>query len=171
MFWNTLCSPDENRVGKSHNLLNCRTVQKAMGEMRLFARDLAHRGGFDTVRRTSLVIALSLLTLQVAVPSASGSESVTARLGELARAYHEYRAFEGAILVADQGNVVYRNAFGWANREWEILNTPDTRFLIASVTKPITAALTVLLVQQKEIDLDAPIWTYLPDYRPDTGSS
>jgi CubicO group peptidase (beta-lactamase class C family) len=116
-----------------------------------------------------VVIGLAAFLGQGVVPSASGGESVTSRLEQLATAYHEYRAFEGAILVADRGDVVYKNSFGWANREWEIPNTPDTRFLIASVTKPITAALTVRLAQQKLLDLDATISTYLPDYRRDTG--
>jgi CubicO group peptidase (beta-lactamase class C family) len=116
------------------------------------------------------VLGLTFLLLQSVVGAATAAEQVGARLDELASLYHEHRGFEGAIVVADGGDVVYREAFGLANREWGIPNTIDTRFLIASVTKPITAALVVILAEQKRIDFNASISTYLPDYRCDTGS-
>ena len=41
--------------------------------------------------------------------------------------------------------------------------TPDTMFAMASVTKPVLAALTLRLAEQGKLDLDAPIAEYLPD--------
>lgn len=103
------------------------------------------------------------------VQSVRGEEPAAARIGELVTAFHQYRNFEGVVLVADGGAIVYHQGFGLANREWGILNTTDTRFLIASVTKPFTAVITTMLAQRGLIDLRATISTYLPTYRRDTG--
>ena len=48
--------------------------------------------------------------------------------------------------------------------EWNIPNKEDTKFRIASVTKPFTALLILQLVAENKLDLHTPISTYLPDY-------
>lgn len=83
--------------------------------------------------------------------------------------YYEYGQFNGSILVAEKGKVIYKKGFGMANMEWAIPNQPDTRFRIASITKQFTAALVLQLVEEGKIKLDGKITDYLPDYRRDTG--
>ena len=56
-----------------------------------------------------------------------------------------------------------------ANMEWGIPNTPDTKFRLGSITKQFTAMLTLQLVEQGKIKLDAKISDYLTDYRQDIG--
>ena len=82
---------------------------------------------------------------------------------------HKYRQFNGSALVAQSGRIIYRSAFGMANMEWGIPNTPETRFRLGSITKQFTSMLTLQLVEQGRIRLDAKISDYLPDYRKDTG--
>ncbi|MBK7226699.1 MAG: serine hydrolase [Saprospiraceae bacterium] len=53
--------------------------------------------------------------------------------------YHKYNMFDGAVLVAENGKIIFKDAYGLANREWDIPNTSDTKFMIGSVSKPITA--------------------------------
>lgn len=43
---------------------------------------------------------------------------------------------------------------------------PDTPFLIASLSKPLTASAVMQLVEAGAIDLDEPVSTYLPELRP-----
>lgn len=78
--------------------------------------------------------------------------------------------FSGAVLVADRGKVIYQEAFGLANREWGIPNTTDTKFRLASVSKPFCAVLVMQLVQEGALTLDDPITDHLVWYREDTGS-
>lgn len=77
--------------------------------------------------------------------------------------------FSGAVLVAYEGEVLYRDAFGLANREWEIPNTTDTRFRLASVSKPFCAMVVMQLVQEGKLALDDPVTRHLSYYRADTG--
>ena len=92
-----------------------------------------------------------------------------AKIQELLALAHKYRQFNGSALVAENGKVVYKGAFGLANMEWNIPNTPDTKFRLGSITKQFTATLTLQLVEQGKIKLDAKISDYLPDYRKDIG--
>jgi len=77
--------------------------------------------------------------------------------------------FSGAVLVAEKGEVLYQGAFGLANREWEIPNTVDTKFRLASVSKQFCAVLILQLAQEGRIGLDDVITDHLPWYRADTG--
>ncbi len=79
-------------------------------------------------------------------------------------AYAVNGQFNGTILVKKGENVIYKHAFGLANREWDIQNTIDTKFLIGSIGKPFTALMTLILVNDGLIDLNATINTYIPGY-------
>ncbi len=72
--------------------------------------------------------------------------------------------FDGAVLVAENGRVIYKAAFGLANREWNIPNTVDTKFMIGSVSKPLTAMLVLVQVQKGLISLDKTVADYLPAF-------
>ena len=56
-----------------------------------------------------------------------GSDKVDA-LQKLCQATADTGLFSGAVLVADKGEVIYKEAFGKANHEWDIPNTTDTKF-------------------------------------------
>ncbi|HEU4834983.1 MAG TPA: serine hydrolase [Pyrinomonadaceae bacterium] len=92
------------------------------------------------------------------------------KIQELLSLAHKYRQFNGAALVAENGKVVYKGAYGQANMEWNLPNTPDTKFRLGSITKQFTATVIMQLVEQGKIKLDAKLSDYLPDYRKDTGS-
>lgn len=66
--------------------------------------------------------------------------------------------------VARNGVFIAEGAFGQADLDAGVPVTPDTRFLIASVTKPMTAAVAMRLAARGAIDLDAPVQTYVPDF-------
>ena len=53
--------------------------------------------------------------------------------------------------------------------EWNIPNTPDTKFRIGSITRQFTSMLIMQLVEQNKIDLQGKLTDYLPYYRQDTG--
>jgi len=91
------------------------------------------------------------------------------KIDGLLKQYYDYGQFNGSILVAEKGKIIYEKGFGMANMEWEIPNQPDTKFRIASLTKQFTAALILQLVEEGKIRLDGKITDYLTDYRKDTG--
>jgi len=68
-------------------------------------------------------------------------------------------------LVADRERILSIDAFGWADIEAKKPMQPDTMAWIASQTKPITAMLLMMVVDEGLIDLDAPLETYLPEFK------
>ena len=72
--------------------------------------------------------------------------------------------FSGAVLVSVKGEVVYKNAVGYANLEERLPNTCDTKFRIASFTKPFTAMLILQLVEDGLIKLNGKLTDYLPEF-------
>ena len=113
-------------------------------------------------------IALGFLALLISSSICFG-QSKTEQLDQLLNQYLEYGKFNGSVLVADEGVVVYKKGFGYANMEWDIPNQADTKFRLASITKPFTAILIMQLVAKNKLDLHKPITTYLPDYPKDKG--
>lgn len=94
----------------------------------------------------------------------SFSQSAENKINELISAYAENGQFNGTILVKKGENIIYKNAFGLANREWNVPNTIDAKFLAGSIGKSITAFMTLILVNDGLIDLNATINDYIPDY-------
>jgi CubicO group peptidase (beta-lactamase class C family) len=93
------------------------------------------------------------------------AQNKKAKLASIMQAYHSYNMFDGTVLVAEQGKVVYEGAFGMANREWNIQNRTDTKFMIGSVSKPLTATLVLIQVQKGLLSLDRSLADYLPEFR------
>ena len=92
------------------------------------------------------------------------------KIDNLISLYADYEGFNGAVLVSHKNEVIYKKGFGYANMEWEIPNQVDTKFRIASITKPFTAMLIMQLVSEKKLELHKPISTYLPNYPKINGS-
>ena len=66
-----------------------------------------------------------------------------------------------AIAVAVDGQVVWSEVCGYADLSRRTPVTAATRFRIGSVSKTLTAAAAARLVQEKRLDLDAPIQRYV----------
>ena len=113
-------------------------------------------------RHTLLLIFLLLAQINIA-------QNKKEQLENIMNTYHQFNMFDGSVLVAENGKLLYKGAFGRANREWNIDNATDTKFMIGSVSKPITAILMLIQVQKGLIDLDKTIADYLPDFSKKNG--
>ena len=65
--------------------------------------------------------------------------------------------FSGAVLIRRGRTDVFRRAYGLANRVWNIKNTTETRFRIASVGKLFTAAAVMQLMETGKLTLETPV--------------
>lgn len=112
----------------------------------------------------SIVVVLAF-GLHVAV-----GQTKAAKIDQFMTLCYQYGQFNGSVLVADRGEVIYKKSFGFADMEWEIPNEPDTKFRIGSLTKAFTSMLVLQLVQQGKLKLDGEITDYLPEYPKKQGS-
>ena len=68
-------------------------------------------------------------------------------------------------MIWKDGQVIYQESHGYKNLETCELMTIDTIFRIASMTKPITSVLTMMLYEEKKLDLYDPVTKWFPQFR------
>jgi CubicO group peptidase (beta-lactamase class C family) len=81
----------------------------------------------------------------------------------------DFRVTSGArsgyvVLVARNGRVSYAYTTGWQDVEARVPMALDTRFHLASMTKPITAVAALILIEEGKLSLDDPIERFLPAF-------
>jgi len=77
--------------------------------------------------------------------------------------------FNGTILISKDAKISYKKSFGFANFQFKVPNTVETKYKVASITKAFTSVLVLQLYEQGKIDLNKTIRTYLPDYKGEAG--
>lgn len=75
--------------------------------------------------------------------------------------------FSGTVLLARKGEPLFVRSVGFANKEWGIANTNDTRYSIGSINKVFTKFALLQLRDAGKIDFSKTLRTYLPDYPSD----
>jgi N-acyl-D-amino-acid deacylase len=76
-----------------------------------------------------------------------------------------------AVAVVKDGRLVYSRGFGLADVEKKEAVRPDDLFRIASISKPITSAVVMKLVEQGKLRLDEPVLSYFGDLEPLPGDA
>ncbi len=112
---------------------------------------------------------VSALVVFVLVVPAAEAATRQQEIDRLVTKYNQLRQFNGALLVADEKGIVLKKAYGQANFEWQVPNTPDTKFRLGSITKQFTSMVIMQLVAEGKLKLEDKLTTHLPDYRKDTG--
>jgi len=118
------------------------------------------------IKLQALLAGVALLAVSLQMAEA---QSKAEKIDALVKQYYDYGQFNGSVLVAQQGKVIFKKGFGMADFEWNIPNTPDTKFRLGSITKQFTSMLILQLVQEGKVKLEGKITDYLPDYPKKTG--
>ena len=91
------------------------------------------------------------------------SRAGTLRLARFVREQRRLAMTPGISVAVVRGEeTVFSTGAGWADREHEIRTTPDTVFMLASVSKTVTCAGVMALVEDGLLDLDTDVNDYLP---------
>jgi CubicO group peptidase (beta-lactamase class C family) len=100
-------------------------------------------------------------------PEALGfSSSRLARIAAWQRSQVDAAAFSGAVAaIARSSRIAYLRAVGFRDNARTIPLQPDAIFWIASMTKPVTSVAAMMLVEEGELDLTAPVHQYLPELK------
>ena len=68
-------------------------------------------------------------------------------------------------IVFKDGQVIYQESCGYKNLKTHELMTNDAIFRIASMTKPVTSVLTMMLVEETKLNLNDPITRWFPEFK------
>ena len=109
-------------------------------------------------------LAVCLLLASTAAVAAPSPKELEKSISDYVAPYVKYNAFSGVILVGKGDEILVNKAFGNANYEFGVPNTPDTRFAIASITKRFTFVIINHLVDEKKVSLDDTLSKWVPDF-------
>jgi CubicO group peptidase (beta-lactamase class C family) len=99
----------------------------------------------------------------LAYSSACNAQDDLSRTEEVIHSYGGSNKFMGSILVARNDQILLDKGYGYANLEWQVPNSPDTKFRLGSITKQFTAACILLLEERGKLKTDDLVKKYLPD--------
>src|ERR1017187_1071351 len=86
-----------------------------------------------------------------------------ARMEQVIQSYTTNRQFMGSVLVAKGTEVLLSKGYGSANVEWDVPNSPATKFRLGSITKQFTAASILLLQERGKLNVEDPVKKYMAD--------
>src|SRR5262245_42415696 len=130
----------------------------------------------NRLMRLSLLLALVTLwmiplsanaaELPTSTPEAKGmSAEKLAKVADVMNGYIKDKKIAGGIvLVARNGKLVFQETYGLRKLEGKLPVERDTIFRIYSMSKAITSAAALMLVDEGKLDLDAPVSKYLPEF-------
>jgi len=111
-----------------------------------------------------LMVAVATINLRGQTQSAPSEHDLRNRIGAYLAPFVDSGNFTGAVLISRHGKVLLRGAYGLANYELGVPNSPRMRFHIASVSKAFTAAAILQLQEKGRLTLSDPASRFLPDF-------
>jgi len=113
--------------------------------------------------RTAILVFLTLVFLTSPFAVRALAQDVAPKFDEYMNEITRQGRFSGTALVARNGKVIFSKGYGLANVEWDIPNTPTTKFRLGSITKQFTAASILLLQERGKLSVKDPICKYVTD--------
>jgi CubicO group peptidase (beta-lactamase class C family) len=92
------------------------------------------------------------------------TSDIEAKVDNYVKPFLGTRSFSGAVLIAKGGQVLMSKGYGMANYELDVPNTPQTKFHLASISKPFTAAAIMILEERGQLKVTDPLTKFIPDY-------
>src|SRR5688500_1775462 len=107
---------------------------------------------FNRHRMRAVLLAVAALCAATPIHAAAQTATdLTRRIDEYVNAHVTTGDFGGVVLLAKEGKPIFLKSYGLANREWQVPNSPDTKFRIGSITKSFTAMLVMQLHARGEL--------------------
>ena len=98
----------------------------------------------------------------VSPPALPPQQQLPQQLAAYMQGQHAVNRFAGVVLVTRHDSVLLRQAYGLADAEWAVPNTPDTRFALASITKQFTAVAILQLAERGQLRLADRLGRFVP---------
>lgn len=85
------------------------------------------------------------------------------RMEQVIQSFVTTKRFMGAVLVARGNDILLDKGYGFADLEWNIADSPTTKFRLGSITKQFTAASILLLEERGKLSVNDPVKKYMTD--------
>src|SRR5215470_10854573 len=105
---------------------------------------------------------LLLIVMLVSSVLTAEDKALTTRVDAYIAPFLAGNNFSGCILIARNWEPEVNKCYGLANQEVRVVNVPETRFHIASISKPFTAAAILLLQERGQFSMESPLQRFSP---------
>lgn len=102
-----------------------------------------------------------LLAFALSMAASAGQAELAGKLEEMVARYQSRNQIQGNILIKKNGVTLFEKSFGQANEEWNVSHTPESKFMIASISKQFTAYAILLLENEGRLSLSDSISKYI----------
>jgi CubicO group peptidase (beta-lactamase class C family) len=92
------------------------------------------------------------------------AENKTPKIKAFFNQLYNKRGFNGTVLVAQRGQILYKGAYGWFNKEKKVEHTEDAKFQLASLSKQFTAIAILMLYEEGKLKLEDDVKKYFPKF-------
>jgi len=92
------------------------------------------------------------------------TKEIAGELAAFAKKLADADVFSGTVLLARNGEVIYRGAFGMANKDFNVPNRVDTKFNLGSMNKMFTGVAIAQLVEKGKLSYEDPLSKFIPDF-------
>ena len=112
---------------------------------------------------SSVSVTPSAIVTEVPPPSPTVAADAASKIDKILTVHTERETFTGAVLVARNSEILLSQGYGWADRENQIPNTPQTKYRLGSITKQFTAMAILILQSREQLNVQERICRYLPE--------
>lgn len=90
--------------------------------------------------------------------------SASKQLDSMFKKFHKTGQFNGSVLVAKAGKIIYKNSFGIVDKNTKEELSDSSMFQLASVSKVITATAVLMLHERQQLNINKNFADYFPDF-------
>ena len=125
--------------------------------MRVRSVGVKRDGGLSRILLASILIFLDV-SLSAAV------QTLESRIGEYVQPYLDTGNFNGSILIGRKGKIVFSKGYGMADVKRGVVNTPNSVYHLASVSRVVTSTAILVMEQQGLLSVEDPLAKHLPNW-------
>ena len=92
------------------------------------------------------------------------AQNLQQKMDSLVSAYYKSGKFNGSVLVAQKGNILFQKGYGYSNAATRQLNDAQSIYQIGSITKQFTSAIIMKLQEEKKLSVQDKLSKYFPGF-------
>jgi len=117
----------------------------------------------STLSKTNMRALILLFLAVLTVTTATAQKDYTSAIDSFMKSQVQFRGFNGNVLVARSGKVIYQRSFGYSNFDTHATLDENSLFELASVSKQFTAVGILLLKDEGRLSLSDTLRKFFPE--------
>ena len=93
-----------------------------------------------------------------------GQNKYADKIDQYMKAEADFYNFSGTVLVKKNNKIIFQKAFGYADMEWDVKTTIDTKYRICSISKLFSATSILILEQEGKLSVNDKLSKYIKDF-------